>query len=377
MIGTQRMNTRYGIYTLMVIACITVIYIAVSGIFAQERAGPVENVVVYKENGRFAGWPANNGIWSWGDEIVVGFTLGYYKKNPRGGHAIDPDRLSVDSQARSLDGGQTWTVEVPSYLADGKEPTLQDPPGGIDFTHPDCALKFRMNKYYYSLDRCKTWNGPYLMPTFGRQALLARTDYIVEGKNRLTAFVAADIGNGNEGQPLCIRTLDGGKTWDLIGWIGGRPAVDMYGYAIMPSTVPLEGGAYFSMIRRAGVFDGERRWWLEAFLSPDQGKSWYKLKEPYINNGGNPASMIMLKDGRIALTYGWRHAPYGIRTMISKDRGQTWSEEIILRHDGASWDLGYPRTVQRPDGKCVTVYYFHHPDQPERFIGCTIWDPGE
>ena len=116
---------------------------------------------------------------------------------------------------------------------------------------------------------------------------------------------------------------------------------------------------------------------MEAFLSPDQGKSWYKLEKPFINNGGNPASMIRLKDGRIALTYGWRRPPYGIRAMISQDDGQTWSREIVLRNDGASWDLGYSRTVQRLDGKCVTVYYFHHPDQPERFIGCTIWDPGK
>ncbi len=39
-------------------------------------------VVVYKEAGRFAGWPANHGIWSWGNEIVVGFKLGHYKENP-------------------------------------------------------------------------------------------------------------------------------------------------------------------------------------------------------------------------------------------------------------------------------------------------------
>lgn len=377
MTGTQNINARPRIYSLMVIAFITVLYITASVSIAQKGAGSIENVIVYKEDGRFAGWPANNGIWSWGDEIVVGFTLGYYKINPRGGHAIDPDRPSVDRQARSLDGGKTWTVEVPSYLENDRERPLQDPPGGIDFSHPGCAVKFKMDKYFYSLDRCKTWNGPYRMPVFGRTALLARTDYIVEGKNRLTAFVAVDKGNGNEGQPLCIRTLDGGKTWNLIGWIGACPPVNSYGYAIMPSTVPLKGGAYLSMIRRAGDFDGERRWWLEAFLSPDQGISWYKLEKPYINTGGNPASMITLKDGRIALTYGWRNAPYGIRAMISKDKGQTWGREIVLRHDGASWDLGYPRTVQRPDGKCSTVYYFHHSDQPERFIGCTIWNPGE
>jgi hypothetical protein len=40
------------------------------------------NVVVYKESGRFGGWPANHGIWSWGNEIVVGFSLGYFQKVP-------------------------------------------------------------------------------------------------------------------------------------------------------------------------------------------------------------------------------------------------------------------------------------------------------
>jgi len=40
----------------------------------------VRNVIVYKQQDRFAGWPANNGIWSWGNEIVVGFILGYHKE---------------------------------------------------------------------------------------------------------------------------------------------------------------------------------------------------------------------------------------------------------------------------------------------------------
>ena len=371
------MGKHHTPYSIMGIIIISIICMWAFPVSAQTGAGPIENVDVYKAEGRFGGWPANNGIWIWGNEIVVGFTLGYYKENPTGGHDIDPDRPSVERYARSTDGGNSWSIEIPSYLKGGSEPAPQDPPGGIDFSNPDFAAKFKMDKFYYSPDRCRTWNGPYRMPSFGRKALLARTDYIVEGKDRLTAFAAATKGNGKEGQPLCIRTLDGGKTWNFVGWIGKCPPVDKYGYSIMPSTVPLTGGGYFSMIRRAGDFDGERRWWLEAFLSPDEGRSWYKLEKPLINNAGNPASMITLKDGRIALTYGWRRQPYGIRAMISDDRGQTWSREIVLRGDGASWDLGYPRTVQRPDGKCITVYYFHHPDQQERFIGCTIWDPGK
>jgi len=45
--------------------------------------------------------------------------------------------------------------------------------------------------------------------------------------------------------------------------------------------------------------------------------------------------------------------------------------------NGGCWDLGYPRTVQRPDGKLVTMYYFNDDPQRERYIAATIWDPPE
>jgi hypothetical protein len=76
------------------------------------------------------------------------------------------------------------------------------------------------------------------------------------------------------------------------------------------------------------------------------------------------------------MVYGWRHAPYGVRAQISSDEGQTWSPQLILRGDGRSWDLGYPRTVQRTDGKLVTIYYFNDPSQEERYIAATVWSAG-
>ena len=344
---------------------------------AAGQDGPrvVKHLEVYNQGGRFAGWPANNGIWSWDNEIVVGFTLGYHKE--RSGHTIDPDRESGPRQARSLDGGLTWTIEKPSYVdLNGKQPeatTLLEP---VDFSDPDFAARFRLDRFYYSLDRCRTWAGPFRLPTFGRPGLLARTDYLVEGKRRLTAFVAAQKESGGEGQPLAIRTTDGGLTWELVAWIGRQPP-DGYGYAIMPATVALEGNSYLSMIRRGGLSGGEKRWWLEAFVSPDDGRSWYMLDEPKIDNGGNPATLTRLDDGRIVMVYGWRHDPYGIRARISSDEGQTWSSETILRDDGLSWDLGYPRTVERTDGNLITVYYFNDHSQAERYIAATIWSPGK
>jgi hypothetical protein len=360
----------------MRVTLILFITIMLIGVTFAESTPEVKHGIVYLEEGRFAGWPANNGIWSWDDEIVVGFTLGYYKRKI-GGHPIDPDRPSAARQARSLDGGDTWTIELPSYLLDeqGSERPAKEPEGGIDFTHPDFAARFRGDVFYYSYDRCRTWAGPYRLPDFGRKGLLARTDYIVNGKHDLMAFIATEKDEGGEGWPCCIRTTDGGKTWEHVGWIGPQPGPE--GYAIMPTTLRISDEGLLSIIRRRGLVDGRREYWIEGFVSPDNGHKWYLLAEPRLDNHGNPPHMIRLKDGRLVLTYGYRARPYGIRAVISKDNGRSWSDEIVLRDDGGSWDLGYPRMVQRADGKCVTVYYFNERGRNERFIAYTLWDPNE
>ena len=72
---------------------------------AQEVAA--QHVKVYHQKGRFGGWPANHGIWSWGDEILVGFSAGYHKDRGPALHNIDHDRPEEHLLARSKDGGAT------------------------------------------------------------------------------------------------------------------------------------------------------------------------------------------------------------------------------------------------------------------------------
>src|ERR1051325_7074394 len=102
-----------------------------------------EHVLVYRESGRFGGWPANHGIWSWGNEIVVGFRSAEFQVMPVG-HARDPEKPQEEYQARSLDGGKTWTLEKPQGIVrpENGGPQPVDNPGGIDFTNPDFALMF-------------------------------------------------------------------------------------------------------------------------------------------------------------------------------------------------------------------------------------------
>jgi hypothetical protein len=76
------------------------------------------------------------------------------------------------------------------------------------------------------------------------------------------------------------------------------------------------------------------------------------------------------------LTYGVRARPFSICARLSRTDGKTWGERVVLRDDGGSNDLGYVRSVVRPDGKVVTVYYNTDRSKPDRYLGATIWDPG-
>ena len=74
-----------------------------------EEPSVAKNIIVLKEKDRFGGWPANHGIWNWGDEIVVGFAWGHHDDSNEGGHPIKGP--TSNRQARSMDGGETWVIE--------------------------------------------------------------------------------------------------------------------------------------------------------------------------------------------------------------------------------------------------------------------------
>ena len=43
--------------------------------------------------------------------------------------------------------------------------------------------------------------------------------------------------------------------------------------------------------------------------------------------------------------------------MISRDGGDSWEYDYILRDDGPASDLGYPSTVELANGELFTMYY--------------------
>ncbi|MDE2854759.1 MAG: sialidase family protein [Chloroflexota bacterium] len=364
----------------------------------------MRHVTVFHEPGRFAGWPANYGMWHWGDEIVVGFTVGALKTVERG-HAIDKSQRVVNMQARSRDRGATWQLEeFNGARPDGRglsadehmnaglrlaevmsATTAPVPPAPLLFQHPDFALMVGrtglkrgvFSFFYLSYDRCRSWEGPYRLPMFGTAGIAARTDTIIEGAHSALFFLSVNKGDGEEGKTLCVRTDDGGMSFELLAEVGEEPS-GKGDFATMPASLQLDGGPVLSALR---CRKGARGYsWIDLYASDDGGRSWRFLNRPVEfqkpGHAGNPPCLQQLHDGRLLLMYGNRDA-YNICARISAEAGASWSDEIVLRGGGANWDMGYVRAAALDDGTVVAAYYIN--DRPdgdgERFIEAAIWRP--
>ncbi len=365
----------------------------------------MRHVEVYREPGRFAGWPANYGMWRFGDEIVVGFTVCAHKTVERG-HARDKSQPCHNMQARSLDGGETWRVEAFNGTLPGGRGLSADehvqgdlrleraldeappaiPPQPLDFTAPDSAIMLARTGlargvrsfFYSSADRCRSWDGPFRLPMFGQTGIAARTDYLIQDSRSALFFLTANKADGNEGKVICAGSGDGGKTFALRSEVGGEPA-GQGDFAIMPASLSLRGGRLLCARRCREGASGLT--WIDLFASADGGRSWHFLSRPVDfsqpGHSGNPPVLLALPAGRLALIYGNRDAPSRICAKLSEDDGASWSGEITLRGGGGNWDLGYARAAVRDDGAIVAAYYFN--DRPdgdgERFIEATVWQP--
>lgn len=364
----------------------------------------MRRATIFREPGRFGGWPANYGMWHWGDEIVVGFTVGAHKSVGRG-HAIDKRRPVTNMQARSQDRGATWSVEAFKGMLPGgrglsadehmdegfrlaevmRAETAAPPNQPLNFQQPNFALMLArtglargvFSFFYQSCDRCRTWAGPYRMPLFGSAGIAARTDYIIQGEHSALFFLTANKADGAEGKVICVRTDDGCQSFQLLSEVGGEPQ-SQGDFAIMPAGLQLTDGRLLCARRCRDGASGLS--WIDLYASDDNGQSWRYLNRPvaFVQRGhsGNPPCLKQLADGRLLLIYGNRDE-YSICARISGDGGLNWSGEIVLRAGGANGDLGYPRAVALDDDSVAATYYFN--DRPDgdglRFIEATLWQP--
>jgi hypothetical protein len=368
-------------------------------------AKSIEHVAVYRKPGRFAGWPANYGMWSWGDEILIVFTEGAFKNQPVG-HKRDKSQPFTTLQGRSLDGGVVWSIEafngctpanrglsadehMESDLQIGDPYEWENPPiplpEGIDFTDPDNVVMVARTTckgvpggvyswFHVSKDCCRSWAGPYSFTGLDSSLMLAsRTDILPLDSGHALFLITAQKSNGEEGRVLCAETRNGGQSFRFLSWLNhGEPT----GFEIMPSSLLYPNGRVLTAVR---AYSEDKVGTIKMYESVDAGNSWNTLAPAVESMVGysNPPALVRLGSGRICLLYGCRSHPFSIRARISDDEGKTWSDDIVLRDDGGDFDIGYPRAVLRADGKVVTGYYYNTHTDEERFIAATIWDAEE
>ena len=143
-----------------------------------------------------------------------------------------------------------------------------------------------------------------------------------------------------------VRSTDGGRTW-------AEPpvVVDATVGLAEPSLLLVPGGHLLLVARHDGSG------YLYQCESLDGGWTWSVPRQLPV--WGYPPHLLWLADGRVLLTYGVRRSPYGIRACVSADAGRTWdvANEIIIRDDLGSANLGYPTAVELSAGRVLVVYY--------------------
>lgn len=349
----------------------------------------IQHIVVRHAEGEFAAWPANNGIWSWkkGKEILVGYTAGSYVEQE--GHKVANPKNAL---ARSKDGGKTWTSFTSEKIAD-ENITPAELNEKINFKHRNFAFRVRGIGYhgnaidapcfYYSYNKGKTWRGPFLfngldeMEQVNDLTMTPRTDYQVTGKSDCLVFFSGTSGAWKD-KTFVLKTSDGGLNFSFVSWI--VPPADPY-RAVMPQTITLNKDTLLSVQRRRDIPPKKTPCWIDAFISTDGGENWSLLSRiaetGHGDSNGNPPAITRLGNGDLCVVYGNRSSKL-ILCRLSKDNGKTWGEEIIIRDDFHSEenrfaDFGYPRVIQRKDGKIVAIYYFATTERPEQHIACSIF----
>lgn len=298
---------------------------------------------------------------------------------------------------RSKDGGKTWgdkqliagikdldereacgvqlsdgTIIMAIYYNDLYEPSGRYNP----------AMKREPGKQYLgtyvitSKDNGHTWTEPNFirpdgMPFTGTEGPADAPIEMPDGSILMPVIGYELNGDPKNTGSILLRSTDNGKTWAYYSTIAGDPG-GKYGGLVEPGLVRTKSGRLISGLRTPASDNAIYVTW-----SDDDGKTWAPIRKTDMH--GHPVDLIQISDGRIMATYGIRppsHSrPGGIRACFSTDNGETWDvrSEVQIRNDFLSWDIGYPESLQLPDGRILTVYYYNI--FGKYFIGSTAWKP--
>ncbi|MEG3152476.1 sialidase family protein [Sphingomonas sp. ZT3P38] len=372
------------------------------------RAAHAEHGIVYRNDREFCAWPFYCGLWITGDGSVVA-AFKRVQTDYSEYAAVDHGQMSRKTAhlvtIRSRDGGLSWDKDSIDEVWDMAVTTPAQMPGGldgadqapIDFASPDTLVMgggiptlFARDAQAWtriSTDGGVSWRAPILLPQFDLTSLthFGSSHRATRSDRTHLLGLQANTPDALSPRPLVYATTDG-RQWYFLSFITPERAPSPY-YVLETPFSPLPHFYPRILVLRDGRVLATLRYqrdarsviWTDVHQSLDGGRTWNFLSR--VNDWGAPGDLVEMTDGRIVCVYGYRIAPSGVRYRVSEDGGRTWSSEWILRDDGGSWDVGYPRVVEIAPNRLLATYYINLAEDAVRMnggvrhIARTIFEP--
>lgn len=314
------------------------------------------------------------------------------------------DRPAQPDRGISADGGRSWTLKHATERTGGlllpsgdriiagradvtppaipvSELSLPDPIGTIIGTYgrlpytfyahdalPESLQGVPLVRLHRGTDRWNTERATLVDPGFQRYSIQAVFPVVWWGDLTLApdgSILAVVYPRSIDGDVVCHRSTDEGRSWHLQGRIAYEPdlTADPKGRArtqgfTEPGSALLADGSLLVMLRTT---DGLGVGPLYASRSQDLGRNW--SQPTVVNDYGVMPRLLRLGNGALVLSYG---RPGAVVRFSFDGRGDTWSEPIELvprQSDDIQGDTcGYTSLLPlSPDTFLVAYSWFKRP----------------
>jgi len=355
------------------------------------RLAGVDHAVVYRREDEMVGWPHIMGFWNLGNgellQQVTSITTRYGSAE-----AVSHDNLGREGLGsrqlafRSTDHGRTWGEPVTNMMeradASQREATTMGDLQPLDFLDPNVIVANNATNFgaptartnvRLSKDKGRTWGPPIQVPLDNMVSNAGMNSSLVRPDGTSLIWLMEVGPTGWDRHPCLFALPPGGHDYHFVSFI--TPKVDPFAQGSGDYTSTFRYGGHRWFYPRGYMLPSGRMlcvlrcqrdprgiMWTEVHASDDGGRTWRFLSR--VNDFGAPGSLVVKRDGRLVMVYGYRLAPQGVRAKVSSDGGETWGPELIVRDDGGSWDLGYPNAWELDDGRIGALYYFNSKDDP-------------